>query len=47
VHDPLIYLEQVKKFYNTSNVMKFRSFGDSTSSSPGQVKDDSFELQAD
>jgi len=30
--DSHIYLEQVKKFENRSNVMKLRSFGDSTSS---------------
>jgi len=36
VFDSLIYLEPVGRFKNRSNVMKFRSFGDSTSSS---VKD--------
>jgi len=30
VFDSLIYLEPVKRFENRSNVMKFRSFGDST-----------------
>jgi len=34
--DSLIYLEPVEKFKNKSNVMTFRSFGDSTSS---RVKD--------
>jgi len=37
VFDSLIYLEPVERFKNWSNVMKFRSFGDSTSSS--RVKD--------
>jgi len=32
VFDYLIYLEPVERFNNWSNVMKFRSFGDSTSS---------------
>jgi len=32
VFDCLIYLEPVERFKNRSNVMKFRSFGDSTSS---------------
>jgi len=32
VFDSLIYLEPVERFKNRSNVMKFRSFGDSTSS---------------
>jgi len=36
VFDSLIYLEPVERFKNRSNVMKFRSFGDSTSS---RVKD--------
>jgi len=36
VFDSAIYLEPVKRFKNRSNVMKFRSFGDSTSS---RVKD--------
>jgi len=36
VFDSLIYLEPVHRFKNMSNVMKFRSFGDSTSST---VKD--------
>jgi len=36
VFDSLIYLEPVERFNNRSNVMKFRSFGDSTSS---RVKD--------
>jgi len=36
VFDSLIYLETVERFKNMSNVMKFRSFGDSTSS---RVKD--------
>jgi len=32
VFDSLIYLESVERFKNKSNVMKFRSFGDRTSS---------------
>jgi len=32
VFDSLIYLEPVERFKNWSNVMKFRSFGNSTSS---------------
>jgi len=36
VFDYLIYLEPVERFKNRSNVMKFRSFGDSTSN---RVKD--------
>jgi len=32
VFDYLIYLEPVERFKNRSNVMKFRSFGDNTSS---------------
>jgi len=32
VFDSLIYLEPMERFKNRSNVMKFRSFGDSTSS---------------
>jgi len=32
VFDSLIYLEPVNRFKNKSNVMKFRSFGDSTCS---------------
>jgi len=36
VFDSLIYLEPVERFKNRSNVMTFRSFGDSTSS---RVKD--------
>jgi len=36
VFDSLIYLEPVEIFKNRSNVMKFRSLGDSTSS---RVKD--------
>jgi len=36
VFDYLIYIEPVERFKNRSNVMKFRSFGDSTSS---RVKD--------
>jgi len=36
VFDSLIYVEPVERFTNRSNVMKFRSFGDSTSS---RVKD--------
>jgi len=32
VFDSLMYLEPVERFKNMSNVMKFRSFGDSTSS---------------
>jgi len=36
VFNYLIYLEPVERFKNRSNVMKFRSFGDSTSS---RVKD--------
>jgi len=36
VFDSLIYLEPVERFKNRSNVMKFRSFSDSTSS---RVKD--------
>jgi len=32
VFGSLIYLEPVERFKNESNVMKFRSFGDSTSS---------------
>jgi len=32
VFDSLTYLEPVERFKNRSNVMKFRSFGDSTSS---------------
>jgi len=32
VFDSLIYLEPVERLKNRSNVMKFRSFGDSTSS---------------
>jgi len=32
VFDSLIYLEPVERFKNRSNVMKFRRFGDSTSS---------------
>jgi len=36
VFDRLVYLEPVERFKNRSNVMKFRSFGDSTSS---RVKD--------
>jgi len=31
VFDSLIYLEPVERFKNRSYVMKFRSFGDSTS----------------
>jgi len=34
--DSLIHLEPVERFKNRSNVMKFKSFGDSTSS---RVKD--------
>jgi len=34
--DSLIYLEPVETFRNRSNVMKFRSFGDNTSS---RIKD--------
>jgi len=36
VFDSLIYLEPVERFKSRSNVMKFRSFGDTTSS---RVKD--------
>jgi len=36
VFDSLIYLEPVERFKNRSNVMKFRSFDDSTSN---RVKD--------
>jgi len=36
VFDSVIYLEPVERFKNRSNVMKFRGFGDSTSS---RVKD--------
>jgi len=36
VFDSLIYLDPVERFKNRSNVMKFRNFGDSTSS---RVKD--------
>jgi len=36
VFDSLIYLEPVERFKNRSNVIKFRNFGDSTSS---KVKD--------
>jgi len=36
VFDSLIYVEPVERFKNRSNVMKYRSFGDSTSS---RVKD--------
>jgi len=36
VFDSPIYLEPVERFNDKSNVMKFRSFGDSTSS---RVKD--------
>jgi len=36
VFDSLIYLESVERFMNRSNVIQFRSFGDSTSS---RVKD--------
>jgi len=36
VFDSHTYLEPVERFKNRSNVMKFRSFGDSTSS---RVKD--------
>jgi len=32
VFDSLIYLEPVERFKNRNNVVKFRSFGDSTSS---------------
>jgi len=32
VFDSPIYLEPVARYYNRGNVMKFRSFGDSTSS---------------
>jgi len=32
VFDSLIYLELVERLKNRSNVMKFRSFGDKTSS---------------
>jgi len=32
VSESLIYLEPVERFKNRSNVMKFRSFGDNTSS---------------
>jgi len=39
VFDSLIYLEPVERFKNRSNVMKFRSFGDSTS---GRVEGDLF-----
>jgi len=44
VFDFLIYLEPVERFKNRSNVMKFRSFGDSTieQQSKGQIEDDSF-----
>jgi len=38
VFDSLIYLEPVERFKNRTNGMKFRSFGDSTSS---RVKDES------
>jgi len=38
VFDSLIYLEPVERFKNRSNVMKFRSFGDSTSSSLSRDK---------
>jgi len=31
VFDSLFYLKPVERFRNRSNVMKFRSFGDSTS----------------
>jgi len=36
VFDSLIYLEPVERFKNRNNVLKFKSFGDSTSS---RVKD--------
>jgi len=36
VFDSLIFLEPVERLKNRSNVMKFKSFGDSTSS---RVKD--------
>jgi len=36
VFDSLIYLEPMERFKNRSNVMKFMSFGDSTSN---RVKD--------
>jgi len=36
VFNSLIYLEPVERFKNRSNVIKFRSFGDSTTS---RVKD--------
>jgi len=36
VFDSFIYFESVERFKNRSNVMKFKSFGDSTSS---RVKD--------
>jgi len=36
VFDSLIYLEPVERFKNRSNVMKFRSFDDSTSN---RIKD--------
>jgi len=36
VFDSLIYLEPVERFKNRSNVLKFRSFSDSTNS---RVKD--------
>jgi len=32
VFDPFIYLELMERFKNRSNVIKFRSLGDSTSS---------------
>jgi len=42
VLDSLIYLEPVERFLDRSNVMAFRSFGDSVSSkSSGPVEDDS------
>jgi len=38
VLDSLIYLEPVERFKNRSNVMKFRSFGDSTCSRVDKLK---------
>jgi len=38
VYDSIIYIEPVERFKNRSNVMKFRSFGDSTSSTNMLVK---------
>jgi len=38
VFDSLIYFEHVERYENRSNVMKFRSFGDSTSSRRIYVK---------